>query len=89
MAQAGSPDEQANILNTLAVSLKHYVARSSLPAPLSPQLAPVIYGNKVVVALIMFMFLSIAWLDLSLRHPSSQRQLFFGNLIRLLYRRAI
>ena len=60
VAQTGSPDEQANILNTLAVSLN-----ITLLVPLCllhyRQLAPVIYGNKVVVALIMFIFLTTAW----------------------------
>jgi len=60
VAQIGSPDAQANILNTLAVSLN-----ITLLVPLCllhyRQLAPVIYGNKAAVALIIFIFLSMAW----------------------------
>ena len=60
VAQVGSPDGQANIFNTLAVSLN-----ITLLFPLCllhyRQVAPVIYGNKVAVALIIFIFLSTAW----------------------------
>lgn len=60
VAAAGSPDAQANVLNTLAVFLNVMFL-----APLCllhyRQLAPVIYGNKATVALILFIILSIVW----------------------------
>ena len=59
-AGIGSPDAQSNVFNTLAVSLN-----IALLAPLClrhfRQLAPVIYGNKAALALIVFIFLSMTW----------------------------
>ena len=60
VAAVSSPDAQSNILNTLAVSLN-----ITLIAPLCllryRQFVPIIYGNKVAIALIMLIFLSITW----------------------------
>jgi exopolysaccharide production protein ExoQ len=59
-AESGSADSQANILNTLAIMLN-----IALIAPLCllhyRKFAPIIYGNKAAIALIAFIFLSMAW----------------------------
>lgn len=59
-ADIGSPDTQANVFNTLAVSMNLI-----LIAPLCllqyRQIAFIIWGNKTAVALIVLIFLSTAW----------------------------
>ena len=83
VALVGSPDAQANILNTLAVSLN-----ITLLVPLCllhhRQLAPVIYGNKAAVALIILIFLSIAWSihpDVTLRRSVN----YFSTILTAFY----
>jgi O-antigen ligase len=60
VAEVGAPDAQANILNSLAVFLN-----IMLIAPLCllhcRKLAPIIYGNRAAIALIVLMFLSTIW----------------------------
>ena len=55
-----SSNTEANILNSLAVFL-NIVLLAPLCVLHRRQLAPIIYGNKVAIALIVLMFLSVSW----------------------------
>ena len=59
-AGLGAADAQANVFNTLAITLN--IVLLGLPCALQPRrLFTLIFGNKIAVALIVLIFMSAAW----------------------------
>jgi exopolysaccharide production protein ExoQ len=83
LAQIGSPDPQANILNSLVVLLNIlFVAPFCLLH--YPQVVRVIYSNKAAVALMALMFLSVTWSihpDVTLRRDIN----YFSTVLTAFY----
>jgi exopolysaccharide production protein ExoQ len=83
VAELGSPDADANILNTLAV-LSNIVLIAPFCLLHYRQFLPLIYGNKTAVALMALMLLSVAWSihpDVTFRRDVN----YFSTVLTALY----